>query len=56
MNYLISIFTCSAAVLAIAMNHYNTMPLKIANIVNAVILLALIIKEVSTWEKPIRKR
>ncbi len=56
MKYLISIFTCSAAVLAIAMNHCNTMPLKIANIVNAVILLALIIKEVSTWEKPIRKR
>ena len=56
MNSLIAIFTCSAAVLTVAMNHYKTMPWKIANIVNAVILLGLIIKEVATWEKPIPKR
>lgn len=49
MKYLISLFTCSAAALTIAMNHYNTMPLKIANIINAAVLLGLIFKEVSTW-------
>ena len=38
------------------MNHYNNLPLRIANIINAIVLLSLIIKEVSTWEKPIRKQ
>ena len=56
MKYLIPLFTCSAALLTVAMNHYNTMPLKIANIINAVVLLSLIVKEVSTWEKPILRR
>ena len=56
MKYPIPLFTCTAALLVVAMNHYDTMPWKIANIVNAVILLGLIIKEVATWEKPIPKR
>lgn len=56
MKYPIPLFTCTAALLTVAMNHYNTIPWKIANILNAVILSGLIIKEVVTWEKPIRKR
>lgn len=56
MKYLIPVFTCSAAALTIAMNHYNILPLKVANIINAAVLLSLITKEVSTWEKPTRKQ